>query len=145
LLVIRSALEVVHMPPEVEPFVLAVVVALTSAWIFAFRVILRIGERWQNVWVSLVTVVVVTAALGFAAVITMDLLGRPRTITGTVESLGNATDRKKVSAYKLVVDGTTYWARRADYEKLQIGERIRGKAGAIFNFLRRVEVLPTSP
>lgn len=132
------------MPPEVEPFALAVDVALTSAWVFAFRVILRIGEKWQNVWVSLVTVVVVTAGLGFAALITMDLVGRPRTITGTVQSLGNATDQKKAPAYKLVIDGTTYWARRADYEKLQIGERIRGQAGATFNFLRRVEVLPTS-
>jgi len=138
-------MEVVHMPPEVEPFVLAVVVALASAWIFAFRVILRIGEKWQNVWVSLVTAVVVTAALGIAALITADLLGRPRTISGTVQSLGDATDRMKVPAYKVVVDGTTYWARRGDCEKLQVGERIRGQAGASFNFLRRVEVLPTPP
>ena len=133
------------MPPEVEPFVLVVVVALATAWIFAFRVILKVGETRQNVWVSLVTIVVIAAALGFAALVTTDLLGRPRTITGTVQSLGTDTDRKTVPAYKVVVDGTTYWARRADHEKLQVGERIRGQAGASFNFLRRIDPLPTSP
>ncbi len=133
------------MPPEVEPFVLAVVVALASAWIFAFRVILRVGEKWQNVWVSLVTVAVVSVALGFGALITTDLVGRPRTITGVVQSLGTVADRTQVPTYKVVVDGTTYWARRADHEKLQVGERIRGQAGARFNFLRRVDPLPTSP
>jgi hypothetical protein len=142
-------MEAVHMPPEVEPFVLAVVVALASAWIVAFRVIVRVGEKGQNAWVSLVTVMVVTAALGFSALVARDLLGRPRTITGTVQSLGNAVeraaDRKKLPAYKVVVNGTTYWARRADYERLQVGERIRGQAGASFNFLRRVDVLPASP
>jgi hypothetical protein len=139
----RAAMEVL-MPPEVEPFVLAVVIALASAWIFTFRVILKVGEKWQNVWVSLVTVAVVTAALGIAALITTDLVGRPRTITGTVQSLGTVADRK-VPAYKVVVDGTTYWARRADHEKLQVGERIRGQAGASFNFLRRIDPSPTYP
>lgn len=133
------------MPPEVEPFVLAVVVALASAWMLAFRTIVRIGEKWQKVWVSLVTVVVVTAAVGFTALLATDLLGRPRTITGTVQSLGDRPDGTSVPAYKVVVDGTTYWTRRADYEKLQVGARVRGQAGAAFNFLRRVETLPASP
>jgi hypothetical protein len=133
------------MPPEVEPFILAVVVALAAAWVLAFRLILRVGEPRQKFWVSLVTVLVIVAALGFVALITTDLVGRPRTIAGTVQSLGGATDRKNVPTYSIVVNGTTYWLRRTDYEKLQIGERIRGQAGAAFNFLRRVEVLPAAP
>lgn len=132
------------MPPEVEPFVLVVVLALASAWVFAFRVILRVGEPRQKIWLSLVTVLVVVAAIGFVALITMDLFGRPRTVTGTVQSLAGAADRKNVPTYSIVVDGTTYGLRRSDYEKLQIGERIRGQAGAAFNFLRRVEVFPAS-
>jgi hypothetical protein len=128
-----------QMPREIEPFVLAVVVALAAAWIVAVRVILRIGEKGQKVWVWLVTLCGAAAAFGFAAMIVADLVEPPRTITGTVQSLGDATDRKTVPAYSVVVSGTRYGIRRTDYEKLQIGERIRGQAGATFNFLQRVE------
>jgi len=129
-----------QMPREIEPFVLAIVVALAAAWIVAVRVILRIGEKRQKIWVWVVTVCGAAAAFGFASMIVADLVAPPRTITGTVQSLGDVTDRKTVPAYRVVVSGTSYGIRRTDYEKLQIGERIRGQAGATFNFLQRVEV-----
>ena len=131
----------VHMPREIEPFVLAIVLALASAWLVSVRVILRVGEKGQKIWVWLVTLCGAAAAFGFTAMIVMDLVGPPRTITGTVQSLGDSTDRKSVPAYKVVVGGTTYGVRQTDYEKLQVGERVRGQAGATFNFLQRVEVL----
>jgi NO-binding membrane sensor protein with MHYT domain len=140
LLMTRIGTEV-RMPHEIEPFVLAVVVALASAWLIAVRVILRVGEKRQRVWVWLVTLVVAIAAVGFGAMIVTDLVEPPRTITGMIQSLGDFKDRKNVPAYKVVVNGTTYWAKKTDYEKLQVGERIRGQAGATFNFLERVEVL----
>jgi hypothetical protein len=130
-----------HMPHEIEPFVLAVVMALAAAWLVAVRVILRVGEHGQKIWVWLVTLCGAAAACGFAAMIVADLVEPPRTITGTVQSLGDTTDRKTVSAYRVVIGGTSYGIRRTDYEKLQIGERIRGQAGATFNFLQRVEVV----
>jgi hypothetical protein len=140
LLMIRFGTEA-HMPYEIEPFVLAVVVALASAWLIAVRVILRVGERGQRVWVWLVTLAVGIAAGGFGAMIVADLVEPPRTITGMIQSLGDFRDRKNAPAYSVVVNGTTYWVRQTDYGKLQVGERIRGQAGAAFNFLRRVEVL----
>jgi len=130
----------VQMPREIEPFVLAIVVALAVAWVVAVRVILRIGDKGQKIWVWLVTLCGAAAALGFVSMIVADLVAPPRTITGTVQSLGDVTDRKTVPVYSVVVSGTTYGIRRTDYQKLQIGERIRGQAGAAFNFLQRVEV-----
>jgi glucan phosphoethanolaminetransferase (alkaline phosphatase superfamily) len=129
------------MPHEIEPFVLAVVVALTSAWLIAVRVILRVSEKWQRVWVWLVTLVVAIAAVGFVAMIVMDLVAPPRMITGMIQSLGDSAERKNVPAYRVVVNGTAYWVRQTDYQKLQVGERIRGQAGATFNFLQRIEVV----
>jgi hypothetical protein len=129
-----------QMPREIEPFVLAIVVALAVAWIVAVRVILRVGEKGQKIWVWVVTVCGAAVACGFAAMIVADLVEPPRTITGTVQSLGDVTDRNTSPAYSVVVSGTTYGIRRTDYQKLQIGERIRGQAGATFNFLQRVEV-----
>jgi len=129
------------MPREIEPFVLAIVLALASAWLVSVRVILKVGEKGQKIWVWLVTLCGGAAAVGFAAMIVMDLVEPPRTITGTVQSLGDSTDRKSVPVYKVVVGGATYGVRQADYEKLQVGERVRGQAGATFNFLQRVEVV----
>jgi hypothetical protein len=140
LLVTRLGTEA-HMPHEIEPFVLAVVVALASAWLIAARVILRVGEKRQRVWVWLVTLVVAIAAVGFGAMIVTDLVAPPRMITGMIQSLGDPADRKNVPAYRVVVNGTTYWVRQTDYQKLQVGERIRAQAGATFNFLQRVEVV----
>ncbi len=130
---------------ELEPFVFAIVVALVSAWIVACRVILRVGERWQKVWVWVATIAVMSAGLGYAALIVTDLFGPPKTVTGAVQSLGTFGDPKSGSAYQVVVNGSSYWVKAADYGKLQIGQRIRGQAGAAFNFLQRVEVLPASP
>ena len=130
------------MPREVELFILTVVLTLAAAWVAAFRVILKIAEGRQRTWVWLVTVVIVTAALGCAALVAADRFMPQRTITGTVRALGDGPDRNSVLAYTVVVDGGTYWVRRADYNRLQIGERIRGQAGATLNFLERIEVIP---
>ncbi len=130
------------MPREVELFIVMVVLSLAVAWVAALRVILKIAEGWQKTWVWLVTVVIVTAALGCAALVAADQFMPPRTITGTVRALGDGPDRRNVAAYTVVLEGGTYWVRRADYEKLQIGERIRGRAGATLNFLERIEVIP---
>jgi len=130
------------MPSEVELFVVAVVLSLAAAWVAAFRVVLRIAQGGQRTWAWLVTVVIVAGALGCAALVAADRFMPPRTITGTVRALGDGPDRNSVLAYTVVLDGRTYWVRRADYSKLQIGERIRGQAGATLNFLDRIEVLP---
>jgi len=130
------------MPREVELFILIVVLSLAVAWVAALRVILKIAAGWQKTWVWLVTVVIVAAALGCAALVAADQFMPPRTITGTVRALGDGPDRRNVPAYTVVLEGGTYWVRRADYEKLQIGERIRGRAGATLNFLERIEVIP---
>jgi hypothetical protein len=130
------------MPRELELFILIVVLSLAAAWLAAFCVILEIAERRQRAWVWLVTVVIVTVALGCAALVAADRFMPPRTITGTVRALGDGSDRNSVLAYTVVVDGGTYWVRRADYNRLQIGERIRGQTGAALNFLERIEVIP---
>ena len=133
------------MPPELEPFVLAIVVGLCFAWVVALRAMLRIATTWQRVWVWVVTAAGLSAGIGYAALIAKDLGGAPRTIMGTVESLGIVGDRARDPSYTVVVNGTGYWLKRADYQKLQIGHHIRGRAGAAFNTLQRVEVLPQSP
>lgn len=130
------------MPREVELFVVAVVVSLAAAWVAASRVVLGIAEGGQRIWVWLVTAVIVGGSLGCAALVAADRLMPPRTITGTVRALGDGPDRTSVLAYTVVLDGGTYWVPRADYSRLQIGERIRGRAGAMLNFLDRIEVLP---
>jgi hypothetical protein len=130
------------MPREAELFVVTVALSLAAAWVAAFRVIVRVAEGPQRIWVWLVTVVIVAGSLGCAALVAADRLMPPRTITGTVRALGDGPDRNAVLAYTVVLDGRTYWVRRADYRRLQIGEHIRGQAGATLNFLDRIEVLP---
>lgn len=130
------------MPREVELFVVTVVLSLAAAWVAAFRVILRIAEGRQRIWVWLLTVVIVAGSLGCAALVVADRFMPQRTIIGTVRALGDGPDRNSVLAYTVVLDGHTYWVRRTDYSRLQIGERIRGQAGATLNFLDRIEVLP---
>ena len=129
------------MPREVELFILMVVLGLAAAWVAALRAILNIAENHQKAWVWLVTAVIVGAALGCAALVAADRFLPPRTITGTVRALGDGPDRNNVLAYTVVLEGGTYWVRRADYDKLQVGERIRGQAGATLNFLERIEVI----
>jgi hypothetical protein len=130
------------MPREMEPFVIAVVLVLTAAWAAALGVILRAGERGQRVWTWCFSLAVIGAALGFSALIVLDAVRPPRTITGTVQSMGDAGDAGNDASYTVVVNGRTYALRRADLQKLQVGERIRAEAGAVFNFLQRVEPLP---
>jgi hypothetical protein len=130
------------MPREMEFFIVVVVLSLTAAWVAAFRVILKIAESRQRAWAWFVTALIVGGALGCAALVAADRFMPPRTITGTVRALGDGPDRNSVLAYTVVLDGSTYWVRRADYTKLQIGERIRGQAGAALNFLDRIEVMP---
>ncbi len=130
------------MPREVEWFVVIVVVSLAAAWVMAFRVILTIAEGGQRIWLWLVTAVIAGASLGCAGLVAADHFMPQRTITGTVRALGDGPDRNSVLAYTVLLDGSTYWVRRADYNRLQIGERIRGRAGAALNFLERIEVIP---
>jgi hypothetical protein len=130
------------MPREVEWFVVIVVVSLAAAWVAAFRLILTIAEGGQRIWLWLATAVIAGASLGCAGLVAADHFMPPRTITGTVRALGDGPDRNNVLAYTVLLDGSTYWVRRADYTRLQIGERIRGQAGATLNFLERIEVLP---
>lgn len=130
------------MPREMEFFIVMVVLSLTAAWVAAFRVILKIAESRQRAWAWFATALIVGGALGCAALVAADRFMPPRTITGTVRALGDGPDRNSVLAYTVVLDGSTYWVRRADYTKLQIGERIRGQAGAALNFLDRIEVMP---
>ena len=129
------------MPREMELFVVAVIVGLAAAWVTAVRVTLRIAEKSQRVWVWAVTVGVITLAVGCAAVVAIDRFMPPRIITGTVQALGDGPDRRNVLAYTVVLEGGTYWVRRGDYDKLQIGERIRGQAGAALNFLDHIEIV----
>lgn len=130
------------MPREVEWFVVFVVVSLAGAWVAALRVILTIAEGGQRVWLWLITAVIACASLGCAGLVAADHFMPPRTITGTVRALGDGPDRNSVLAYTVLLDGSTFWVRRDDYNKLQIGERIRGRAGATLNFLERIEVIP---
>lgn len=130
------------MPREMELFIVVVVVILAAAWVAAFRVIVKIAEPRQRAWAWFVTVLIAAGALGCAALVAADRLMPPRTITGTVRALGDGPDRNSVLAYTVVLDGRTYWVRRADYAQLQIGERIRGRAGAALNFLDHIEVMP---
>lgn len=130
------------MPREVEWFVVFVVLSLAGAWVAALRVILTIAEGGQRVWLWLITAVIAGASLGCAGLVAADHFMPPRTITGTVRALGDGPDRNSVLAYTVLLDGSTFWVRRDDYNKLQIGERIRGRAGATLNFLERIEVIP---
>ena len=130
------------MPREVEWFVVFVVVSLAGAWVAAFRVILTIAEGGQRIWLWLVTALIAGAALGCAALVAADHFMPPRTITGTVRGLGDGPDRNSALAFTVLLDGSTFWVRRDDYNRLQIGERIRGRAGATLNFLERIEVIP---
>ncbi len=130
------------MPREVEWFVVAVVVSLAAAWVAALRVLSTIAEGGQRIWLWLVTPVIAGTALGCAALVAADHVMPPRAITGTVRGLGDGPDRNNVLAYTVLLNGSTYWVRRADYNRLQIGEHIRGRAGATLNFLERIEVVP---
>ena len=130
------------MPREMEPFVIVVVLALAAAWVAALGVILRAGERGQRIWTWCFSVAVIGAALGFSTLIALDAFTPPRTVTGTVQAVGDAADTHNDASSTVVVNGRTYALRRGDLEKLQVGERIRGQAGAVFDFLQRVEPLP---
>ena len=130
------------MPPEMEPFVIAIVLALAGAWLIALTVILRVGERGQRIWAWCFSVLIVGGALGFSALVVLDVTRPARAVTGTVQSVGDLAEPRGLASDVVVIDGRPYGVRRADLQKLQVGEHIRGQAGALFDFLQRVETLP---
>ena len=130
------------MPPEAEPFLVAVVLALAAAWAAALRVMLRIGSRGQPIGACGASALVVGGALGFCALVVLDATRPPRAITGTVESVGDPGESRGLASDVVVIDGRTYGVRRRDLEKLQVGEKVRGQTGALFDFLQRVDAAP---